>query len=328
MLSMSRCLRFSLLAVLSFLLAFSVQAAEKPEGYPSRPIEVVVQYGAGGGSDIFVRNLMTPAAKILGTTINVTNMTGGAGVKASKYVLAQPADGYTIYNFSPEQLINTVLGRENYSEEFAPLVQVQQDISMFYVNPDNKNFQTIQELIEYAKQNPGKLQFTGTTPASPDEIIIMSFAKAAGIDIKYIPFDKAPQSHAAVLGGHLDVLHEEPGVILSLIEAKKLIPIIVFNDVRLEKFPDVPCSVELGIDITTGRWRGLAVKQGTPQPIIDYLAAELKKAYEDPMFVEYQAVSLLDQRPGWKDPAEFGAFWETEFEAYRAIMTDLGYVKE
>jgi putative tricarboxylic transport membrane protein len=327
MLSMRKCLRMSVLAVSSFLFAFSVQAGAGPDGYPERPIEVVVQYGAGGGSDIFVRNLMTPAAKLLDTTINVTNMTGGAGVKASKYVLGQPADGYTIYNFSPEQLINTALGRENFSEEFAPLVNVQQDISIFYINPDNKNFQTVEELIAYAKANPGKVQFTGTTPTSPDEIIIMRFGQAAGIDIKYVPFDKAPQSHAAVLGGHLDVLHEEPGVIMPLIESGKLKPIIVFNDKRLEKLPDVPCSVELGIDITTGRWRGLAVKKGTPQPIIDYLATVLKEAYADPMFTEYQATSMLDQRPGWMDPAEYGAFWDEEYKAYKEVLTTLGYVK-
>ncbi|MBE0584877.1 MAG: tripartite tricarboxylate transporter substrate binding protein [Desulfofustis sp.] len=327
MLSMRKCLRMSVLAVSSFLFAFSAQAGAGPDGYPERPIEVVVQYGAGGGSDIFVRNLMTPAAKLLDTTINVTNMTGGAGVKASKYVLGQPADGYTIYNFSPEQLINTALGRENFSEEFAPLVNVQQDISIFYVNPDNKNFQTVEELIAYAKANPGKVQFTGTTPTSPDEIIIMRFAKATGIDIKYVPFDKAPQTHAAVLGGHLDVLHEEPGVIMPLIESGKLKPIIVFNDKRLTKLPDVPCSVELGIDITSGRWRGLAVKKGTPQPIIDYLATVLKEAYADPMFSEYQATSMLDQRPGWKDPAEYGKFWDSEYQAYKEILTTLGYVK-
>ena len=315
------------LAVLSLILVFSAQAADKPEGFPERPIEVVVQYGAGGGSDTFVRNLMMPARRILGTAINVTNMTGAAGVKAANYVLQQPADGYTIYNFSPEQLINTVFGRQNYKEEFAPLVQVQQDISVFYVNPDNKNYQTVQELIDYAKKNPGKVQFTGTTPASPDEIIIMRFAKAAGIEVKYVPFDKAPKSHAAVLGGHLDVLHEEPGVIMSLIEAKKLIPIIVFNDKRLEKLPDVPCSVELGIDITSGRWRGLAVKKGTPQPVIDYLAESFKKAYEKGSYQNYAAASLLNLREGWKDPEEFGKFWDEEYKNFESVMKELGYVK-
>ncbi|MBC8441064.1 MAG: tripartite tricarboxylate transporter substrate binding protein [Deltaproteobacteria bacterium] len=316
----------SLVFMVSLFIAFSVQAAEKPEGYPSQPIEVVVQYGAGGGSDNFVRNLMMPARRILGTAINITNMTGAAGVKAANYVLNQPADGYTIYNFSPEQLINTAFGRQNYKEEFAPLVQVQQDMSMFYVNP-KAEYQTVQELIAYAKKNPGKVQFTGTTPASPDELIIMRFAKAAGIDVKYIPFDKAPKTHAAVLGGHLDVLHEEPGSVMSLIEAKKLIPIIVFNDKRLDKFPEVPCSVELGYNLTTGRWRGLAVKKGTPQPIIDYIAASLKKAYEKSSYQNYAKAALLDQRYGWKDPAEFGKFWDTEYESVKVVLKELGYIK-
>jgi tripartite-type tricarboxylate transporter receptor subunit TctC len=103
-------------------LAFAVpgQAADKPKDYPTRPIEVVVQYGAGGGSDIFVRSLFNAARKDIGVAVNVTNMTGAAGVKASNYVLSQPADGYTIYNFSPEQLINTIMGREDY-KLFAPL---------------------------------------------------------------------------------------------------------------------------------------------------------------------------------------------------------------
>jgi tripartite-type tricarboxylate transporter receptor subunit TctC len=93
---------------------------------------VVVQYGAGGGNDPFVRSLMMPARGILKVPRNVTNLPGGAGVKASAYVRSQPADGYTIYNFSPEQLINTIFVRENY-KEFVPLCNVQQDQSMFYV---------------------------------------------------------------------------------------------------------------------------------------------------------------------------------------------------
>src|SRR4030043_1796750 len=120
----------------------------KPKDYPTRSIEVVVQYGAGGGSDIFVRSLMMPARGDLKVPINVTNLTGGAGVKASTYVLSQPTDGYTIYNFSPEQLINTIFGRENY-KEFVPLCNVQQDESMFYVRAES-SFKQIQEGIKYA----------------------------------------------------------------------------------------------------------------------------------------------------------------------------------
>lgn len=317
----------SMAVALTFIFSIPALSAEKPANYPTRPIEVVVQYGAGGGSDIFVRSLMLPAQKMLGVSVNVTNMTGGAGVRASQYVLSQPANGYTIYNFSPEQLINTVFGRENYSEEFAPLCQVQQDFSMFYVHPDGK-FNDIHDVIAYAKENPGKLQFTGTTAASPDEVIIMLWAQKMGIEVEYIPFDRAPETHAAVLGGHIDVLHEEPGVILSLIEAERLKPVLVFTEERLEKFPDVPTAREIGADVTMGRWRGLAVHIDTPQEIIDYLANVMYEAQNDPAYTKVAAANLLDLREGWKGPEEFGKFWEEEYENYYNILVGLGYVKK
>jgi len=303
-------------------------AADKPKDYPKRPIEVVVQYGAGGGSDIFVRSLMNASAKDIGVNVNVTNLTGGAGVKASTYVLSQPADGYTIYNFSPEQLINTIMGREDY-KKFAPLCNVQMDQSIFYVRAESK-FKTIQEVIQFAKENPGKLQVTGTTPLSPDEIIIMLFAKKAGIKVKYIPFDKAPETHAAVLGGHIDMLHEEPGVIMPLIESGKLRPLISFTEQRLPTSwgAQVPTARELGFDITMGRWRGLCVKTGTPQEIINWLAAVLKKGTEQPAYTEIAKKSLLDLRPGWKGPEEYGKFWEEEYKTYKEILDDLGYTKK
>lgn len=320
----------TLTAVLLLCFAASgwTAAAPKPKGYPERAIEVVVQYGAGGGSDIFVRSLFNAARKEIGVAVNVTNMTGAAGVRASNYVLSQPADGYTIYNFSPEQLINTVMGREDF-RLFAPLCNVQQDESIFYVRAESQ-FKTIQDVIKYAKANPGKLQFTGTTPQSPDEIIIMQFAKKAGIQIKYVPFDKAPETHAAVLGGHIDVLHEEPGVIISLIEAKKLRPLVVFTEKRLPVGwgADVPTARELGYDITMGRWRGLAVKKGTSPEIINWLAYVLEKATKDPAYSDIAKKSLLDLRPGWKGPAEYGKFWEEDFKAYKEILDDLGYTKK
>jgi putative tricarboxylic transport membrane protein len=326
---MKRKLFYTILLVTFLTLAFTNliwSQAPKPKDYPTRAIEVVVQYGAGGGSDIFARSLMMPARGILKVPINVTNLTGGAGVKASTYVLSQPADGYTIYNFSPEQLINTIFGRESY-KEFAPLCNVQQDESMFYVRAESP-FKTIQDVIKYAKENPGKLQFTGTTAASPDEVIIMLFAKKAGIKVKYIPFDAAPETHAAALGGHIDVLHEEPGVIISLIEAKKFRPLIVFTEKRLEKFPDVPTGRELGYDITMGRWRGLCVKKGTPQEIINYVADVLKKCSTDPSYKAIEKANLLDLRPGWKGPEEYGKFWEEEYTRYYDIFKEIGYLEK
>jgi tripartite-type tricarboxylate transporter receptor subunit TctC len=297
-----------------------------PKDYPTREIEVVVQYPVGGGSDIFIRSLMIPARKYLKVGIRVINLAGEGGVKASKYVLSRPADGYTIYNFNPEQIINTIFSRENY-RKFAPLCNVQQDQSMFYVRAESP-FKTVQDLIRYAKENPGKLRFTGTSAASPDEVITMLFAKKAGIKVQYIPFDAASETHAAVLGGHLEVLHEEPGVIMSLIESNKLRPLIVFAEKRIEEFPKVPTARELGYDITMGRWRGLCVKKGTSQKIISYLAEVFKKCADDPSYKTIAHANLLDLRPGWKGSEEFGTFWEEEYARYYEIFKELGYLQK
>jgi tripartite-type tricarboxylate transporter receptor subunit TctC len=191
-------------------------------------------------------------------------------------------------------------------------------------------FKTIQDVIQYAKANPGKVQFTGTTALSPDEIIIMLFAKAAGIKVKYVPFDKAPETHAAVLGGHIDVLHEEPGVIMPLIESGKLRPLISFTEKRLPTSwgAKVTTAREIGYDITRGRWRGLCVKSGTSPEIINWLAHVMQKATEDPSYKEIAKKSLLDLRPGWKWPEEQDKSWDEEFKAYKEILDDLGYTKK
>jgi len=308
------------------LLMDSLGSQDKPMDYPAREIEVVVQYPVGGGSDIFARSLMIPARKYLKVNIHITNLPGGGGFRASNYVLSFPADGYTIYTFNPEQIINTIVGREDY-RKFAPLCNVQQDQSMLYVRGESP-FKTIQDLIRYAKENPGKLRFTGTSTGSPDEVIVLLFAKRAGIKVKYIPFDAASETHAAVLGGQSDVLHEEPGVIMSLIESNKLKPLIVFTEKRLEAFPNVPTAKELGYDITIGRWRGLAVKKGTSQKIIHYLAEVFKKCTGDPSYKTIAHANLLDLRPGWKDPEEYGKFWDEEYARYHEIFKELGYFQK
>ncbi|MBP1695702.1 MAG: tripartite tricarboxylate transporter substrate binding protein [Deltaproteobacteria bacterium] len=304
----------------------SLWSQDKPRNYPTRDIEVVVQYPVGGGSDIFVRSLMMPARKYLKVNIHITNLPGGGGFRASNYVLSFPADGYTIYTFNPEQIINTIFGREDY-RKFAPLCNVQQDQSMLYVRGESP-FKTIQDLIRYAKENPGKLRFTGTSAGSPDEVIVMLFSKRAGIKVKYTPFDAASETHAAVLAGQVEVLHEEPGVIMSLIESNKLKPLIVFTEKRLEAFPNVPTARELGYDITMGRWRGLSVKKGTSQKIIHYLAEVFKKCTGDPSYKTIAHANLLDLHPGWKDPEEYGKFWDEEYSRYYEIFKELGYLEK
>ena len=289
------------------------------EKFPSKTIEVSNMFGPGGGTDIFVRTLAIDARRVLKVPLVVTNMTAGQGVASTKYVLDQPADGHTLLAFGPEQIFNAILGRIDY-KEFEGVIMCQMDQSMFYVSKDKGRFKTMKEVIQFAKANPGKIKLAGTGAAGFDEVLVKQFNGKAGVDITYVPYESASEAKAALVGGHIDLLHEEPGVIISLIDAGTILPIVVFTEQRLKKFADVPTGKELGIDITMGRWRGLAVKKGTPRDRIKILHDGFKRAMESDVYKTVTHSQLLDLRPGYLNAEDFTKFWAEEDKIYSEIL--------
>jgi len=276
-------------------------------------------FGPGGGTDVFVRTLAIDARRVLKVPIVVTNMTAGQGVAATKHVLDQPADGYSLLAFGPEQIFNAVLGRIDY-KEFEGVIMCQQDQSMFLVSKDKGKFKTIQEVIQFAKSNPGKIKIAGTGAAGFDEVLVKQFNKRAGIELTYVPYESASEAKAALVGGHIDLLHEEPGVIISLIDAGTVVPVIVFTAERLKRFANAPTAKELGIDITMGRWRGLAVKKGTSKEIIKVLHDGFRKAMDSEVYKTITHSQLLDLRPGYLNAEDFTKFWAVEDKLYSEIL--------
>jgi len=276
-------------------------------------------FGPGGGTDVFVRTLAIDARRVLKVPLVVTNMTAGQGVASTKYVLDQPADGHTLLAFGPEQIFNAILGRIDY-KEFEGVIMCQMDQSMFYVSKEKGRFKTIKEVTQFAKANPGKIKLAGTGAAGFDEVLVKQFNNKAGVDITYVPYESASEAKAALVGGHIDLLHEEPGVIISLIDAGTILPIVVFTEQRLKKFADVPTGRELGIDITMGRWRGLAVKKGTPKDRIKILHDGFKRAMESDVYKTVTHSQLLDLRPGYLNSEDFTKFWAEEDKIYSEIL--------
>jgi putative tricarboxylic transport membrane protein len=305
-----------------FLLALILSGSSLLFGqdkFPSRTIEVSNMFGPGGGTDIFVRTLAIDARRILKAPIVVTNITAGQGIAATRYVLDQPADGYTLLAFGPEQIFNAILGRIDY-KEFDGVVMCQQDQSMFFVNKEKGKFKSIKEVIQFAKNNPGKIKIAGTGAAGYDEVLVKQFNKKAGVELTYVPYESASEAKAALVGGHIDLLHEEPGVIISLIDAGTILPILVFTEGRLKRFPDVPTGRESGIDITFGRWRGLAVKKGTAKENIKILHDGFKKAMDSDVYQTITHSQLLDLRPGYLNAEDFTKFWVEQDKIYSEIL--------
>lgn len=310
------------------ILALLVSDGRCAEKFPTKTIEVVNQFGAGGGTDIYVRTLSIRARRILKVPIVINNLTGGGGVPAESYVLKQPTDGYTLFAIGPEQVINTVFKRGDITK-LEPIIRSQHDQSMLHINPEKSKFKTIQEIVDFAKKNPGALKISLTGAAGFDETAVGLFSSRSGAKLTRVPFDGAQEALSALLGGHVDLLHEEPGVVMSLIDAGKIKPVVVFTEKRLEKFPDVPTAKELGWNVTLGRWRGLAAPKGTPSEKIKILHDAFKKSMSDKkVYLPVVRGQLLHLRPGYLGPEEFAKFLDEELKTYTNVLKELGFVKQ
>jgi putative tricarboxylic transport membrane protein len=310
-----RWLRSVFIAAMAAALIYApvLWAIEKPKNYPERSVEIVVGYGAGGGSDLFARAVVPEARKIMKVPLVVVNKPGAGGVVALEYIQNQPADGYSIWVSSSTVIVTGgLLGTTKYQHiDFEPIIRAQLDTMTLMVAANSK-FKTIQELVADAKARPGQQSWgvvglaTGYT-----SIIADNFTRGIGITPKLVPFDQAGRQHAALLGGHIDAMMEEPGPAISLVQGKKVRPLVVFAENRIRPFPDVPTTFESGAKEALGIYRGVVVKKGTPPDIVKYLVDVFTAAVNSPAYKKYEQDDFLDLRKGSK---EFGEFMKAEAE--------------
>lgn len=296
--------------------------------YPERPIELIVPFGVGGGSDTAARAIVPALEKVLGTQIVITNMPGGAGTKGMLHVATQPADGYTILAVTTSHLIDAIKPktRVNLLDDFEPVARYQLDITVVLVGAKTP-FKDIKGLIEFGKKNPRRLLLAGTSPGGWSEIQTLSFAKEAGIQVTFVPFAGGAEIKAAILGGHIHGALDEVAENLPLVKAGELRPLAVLSEKRHPALPDVPTTVELGIPTTKGLIRGFAVRKGTPPERVKALAEAVKKAMEDPSYKKFEEEMFLHVRPGYLGPEAFRKAWEDEVTSYREILKEAGFLR-
>ncbi|MGE3626582.1 MAG: tripartite tricarboxylate transporter substrate binding protein [Hyphomicrobiales bacterium] len=272
----------------AMLLAAGIVAANAPESfaeYPDRPVDFIVTWGAGGGADKFARKLAPIVEKSVGVALPVSNVPGAAGNKGLGSLQAGNADGYSFATMTGVTFSSLAGGQSPYKvEDFDWLVRVQISPSMLFVKADSQ-FKTFDDLVAYAKANPGKLTCATDGLGTPADLTLRYLA-AQGIKMKNIPFDKPAERYTAPLGGQTDVLYEEPGDVREFLVSGKLRPLIVFDEKRFPNY-DVPASYDIGHKVAIYNWRGLVMKKGTPADRMNKLAAAFRKGMEDKGWVEY-----------------------------------------
>lgn len=254
--------------------------------FPTKEVQVIVPYSAGGATDLIFRALAETSGKYLEKPIVVVNKPGGGGAVGFTEAAQAKPDGYTLATtITPLTILPHRVETTFTYEDFAPIINVVEDPAMFLVQADAP-WKDVQEFVEYAKSNPGKVNVGNSGAGGGVHLIALAFEKAAGVQFNHVPFEGGGPSVTALLGGHVDAVSVSPPEGVSHVQAGTLRVIALFAEERLEIFPDVPTVKEQGIDFAMGQWRGLSAPKGTPTGAIEILHEAFKKGMEDPQFLE------------------------------------------
>ncbi|MDQ8730000.1 tripartite tricarboxylate transporter substrate binding protein [Bradyrhizobium sp. LHD-71] len=297
------------------------------QDYPSRPITLSIPWVAGGPTDIVLRAVAEAAQKHLGQPIIVENRAGGGGsVGPAQMAATAKPDGYTISQM-PDAVYRVQLTQKTTYDSQADFTYIVALTGYAYgvTVPTDSPFKSWQDVVAYAKEHPGKLNFGSPGAASTPHMGMERIQKQLGIRLVHVPFKGAAEVNVAVAGGHV-MLGASGTSAKSLADAGKLRFLNIWTPHRLKTLPDVPTLRELGIPFEIEGPIGLAGPKGMDPKIVKILHDAFRKTLDDPKVLE--VLARMDLVPAYKNGADYKAMLAETMEIERGILTDLGLVKK
>jgi tripartite-type tricarboxylate transporter receptor subunit TctC len=252
--------------------------------YPTRPVNVIVPFGAGGVSDILARLLGQKLSERLGRPFLIDNRPGAAGNIATEAVVRAPADGYTLLFITSSNAINaTLYDRLNFDfiRDVAPVGSIARTSGVMEVNPSFPA-KTVPEFIAHAKANVGKIAMATSGGGSGPHIWGEMFKAMAGVEMVPVPYRASPPALTDLMGGQVQVTFDPLPSSLDLIRTGKLRALAVTSAKRLEALPDVPTISESLQGYEASTWFGFGVPKNTSPEIVDRLNGEINATLTDP----------------------------------------------
>lgn len=288
-------------AVLSgnLALGLALPGSALAQGFPSKPINYILPFNAGGESDISARFQQSVFKQVAGVEVVIQYMAGAGGAQAWSQLNSMPNDGYTMMGINlPHTVLQPLQKEVGYqTDDLTP-------INYFHYTPDaifvvkDSPFKTLKDLIDYAKKNPGMVTMSGSGSNSSNNLAQVRFDELAGIKTTYIPFSGTGPAVTAILGKQTVAgFNYAPS---GIAHADKMRMLAVAAEKRMPAFPDVPTFRELGFELVGGAYRGLSVPKSTPQDVRQKLS---------------DIISAINVEPGFKKKMEDGGF----------VLTDIGY---
>ena len=313
-----RSLKGAIGAATAVVAALVASAAPAQEKYPSRPVEIIVPWGPGGGADQLARLTAKLAEPMLGTSFPVINTPGATGATGMAKLLTDQADGYSMAIYIADT--NALLAGPNPRWQLKDLqpIAVMMQVPSFLFVAQNSPIKDWAQFEKEARAKPKTLKVATLGFGSVDDFSL-SVLDRAGVKVVQVPFSKPSERYVSILGGHADALYEQAGDVAQFINGKQMRPILLFGEKRLDAFKDVPSSYELGYKVALPQFRSIVMRSGTPPEVLKKVSDALKKVYDSPEYQKFLKDQYGDPN-SWEDSAHAPAFVKEQLEDMKKTL--------
>lgn len=292
--------------------------------YPTDNITMIIPQGLGGGSDLIARSIGMEMEKTLGVSMIYENLGGGSTSIGMEQLADSEPDGYTIGMAMTNLATLTTLGYSDLTcDDFEPIGAVVYDAATILIRTDDERFSNVEELIAYAKDHPGELNWGTGGAGGMWYLAILALCNEAGIEVNIVPNSGGGTGVGlALANGDIDVAVLSPVDCMSQIDAGQIFPIMSMTEERMAAFPDTPTAQELGYDLVILSTRGFVAPKGTPQEVLDVLEEAVKTAAESESYREF--IDNMASNWFYLDADEYYEHMKEEEEIYIPLLEQAG----
>ena len=317
----------ALVASASLAISAAISTGALAQAWPTKPIRVINPFPAGGGVDAFARPWSAKVGQpgFLGQSVFIENQGGAGGTVGAGNAARAAPDGYTFFAGAIHHTIAESAYSKlpyNIEKEFIPVTVLAYVPQVMVVHP-KRPFKTIKELVDYAKANPGKLNYGSAGAGTAHHLAMELFMKETGIKMVHVPYKGAGPMMQDFLGGQIDLVFDGMGTSAAQIKGGKIRALAVATPQRLPGFTDIPTMDEAGVPgMVVSTWYALWAIKGTPPDIVDRMYKETVKVLNEPDIKEIWAAAALTT--GGLPPAEFAKFVHNEVLRWAQVVKDAG----
>jgi tripartite-type tricarboxylate transporter receptor subunit TctC len=280
---------------------------ERPDGFPKRPLTMIVPYGPGGGSGQVASAMAQAVTELTGVGINRDHKPGGSGIVGLSNYMAAPADGYTVLEHIDDATSGFASGSSSVDPavDLIPLVVSQITFSQIYIRSSEDRFTDWDSFVAYAKAQDGKMTIANVSREGSMERLNLNFTMDHfGFKMQQISFDKGGPRYGALKGGQVDALFEQPGDVRGFLDSGDFKPILTLLKERPSAFADVPSMNDVGLTFEPlFRFRGFYVKKGVPEDRLKWLQWAFQKAFFQPSYQAFNEKKYMNLIDSYRDGA-------------------------